>query len=442
MKSNFDVVIIGSGPTAIATLLSLDPRLKVAVITGAVVPDKGASKHPKILTVAKINGEMPGAINYLPFREHTSGELFETSIVGGLANYWGQQFLPYMANDPWPRHLFIDHKDYLDCCDKILKLFILNNLKSKNKNITLFSPKCAYRVSKPSLVLGVREDLTAGLDSMRLAFQSVTQGNNVRIFNGAVKRINKVRHLLAVELSNGEIVNSQKIIVTAGVVSSLRLIMRSCNDLKSVRFKDHSPVMLYYFDKRGLFANFDEMLESNFNRLTFEKQEKGNVRLFASLYQLSYAPFGLLLSSVGFPPLLSNLKIPKIFDFIRPIQVWTRSSYVQYQMHNDHNTVFETRNYDRSQDVELAEFKKTLQHHGLILYQSSTQPGYGFHYHGGQVSFDDNHFTGLAEFMGEYYDNKAACLDASSMDEIGVRPHTLTAMACAYRSAERFLALK
>jgi len=61
MTTCFDVIVVGAGPCALATLSALPANLSVAVITGsAPTLSPSSDVHPKIRVVSLESGQHPG----------------------------------------------------------------------------------------------------------------------------------------------------------------------------------------------------------------------------------------------------------------------------------------------------------------------------------------------------------------------------------------------
>jgi hypothetical protein len=63
---------------------------------------------------------------------------------------------------------------------------------------------------------------------------------------------------------------------------------------------------------------------------------------------------------------------------------------------------------------------------------STAERGDGFHFHAVDATVDGNTFTPLKDYVEERSEGRAICVDASTIRDIGCRPHTLTAMASAF----------
>src|ERR1035438_10333032 len=117
---DFDIVIVGSGPAAVAAMHALDKSQRIAIVAGNAISTTQASRvHPKIQAVASARDEFVGVTEELARRHGRRRPLFSTAAIGGLANYWGQQFVRFSAGDPWPRHLFNDFAEYTSACQPI-----------------------------------------------------------------------------------------------------------------------------------------------------------------------------------------------------------------------------------------------------------------------------------------------------------------------------------
>jgi len=432
MQMIFDLVVIGAGPAAVSALAGIPTRMKIAIATGEKAANAKLSSniHPKIRTVALEKGEQPGIARLLPFKESSNGALFDTAVQGGLARYWGQQVIHYECCDPWPKEFFASYDEYLQACSQIEKFFLCLPDIDCRKSQSLSS---GYEAYLPRLLLGTKRDPEAGLLSMGLVFQQLAEKHNATLYRDSVSQLKLHNRYISVLLSDGTVLTARRVILAAGVVGSLRIVMESNPEIRSIRLSDHAPYMYYFVDRAGLVKHAQLNSLQHFNCLSIERIECQQVRLFASLYRMSRATVALTLAALGFPPILLHTRPPKIVDLIIPIQVWTNKSKMQYQIdRNDSFTTLISRP-DFESDKELYCFSDWLKSKGIIICKSNTIPGYGFHYHAGEISLDGENFSELSSFISEKYRNKIICTDASIMRKIGIRPHTLTAMAISYK---------
>src|SRR5262245_17862864 len=124
MPEVYDIALIGSGPVAVAALAALPEGMKIVIATGEKksAACRETKTHFKIRAVAAGRREKPGVIS-IPFLGSKKGHLVDSATPGGLANYWGQQFVRYEESDPWPRDVFASHSEYIHDCARIEALF-------------------------------------------------------------------------------------------------------------------------------------------------------------------------------------------------------------------------------------------------------------------------------------------------------------------------------
>lgn len=430
MQEIYDVVVIGAGPAAVAAMTALPTDLKMVVVTGAseVSLSTGYRVHPKINDVSRRRREAKGVARPLAFEDFKTHALFDTATVGGLANYWGQQFLRYEKNDPWPHEVFDDFPDYESHCGKVEELFTVSP-----KNPTEKQHKGDYLQCAPNLLVGTKDDPDAGLLSMREVFRSISERQSARIVHEAAASWSVEDGVVCLSLTNGSRIVARTLFLAAGVVGSLRLAISSCPDLCAARISDHSPYMFYYFPRSKRMDLERYGSADHFNSLRLERTEDDRGQLFASVYRMSRAPYSLTLSALGLPPLLPNTYPPRLADIVLPIQVWTENSKARYEIKRDPPTAVLKDMPEPRDDKELARFSDWLAREGHVLRRTMTPPGFGFHYHAGGVSCDGKSFQKLQTFLDARYSGRVVCVDSSVLGEVGVRPHTLTAMAAARR---------
>ena len=421
-------VIIGAGPAALAAVKALPPSMSVAVISGDDVANTDASRvHSKIRSTTLDTGRAPGLHNGLGFVGSKSGMLASTAIKGGLTNYWGQQVVQYLRNDPWPKHIFDHYAEYLSASAKVEADF--QTVGGEN-SIELSD---GYYVSSTRLLNEDRAKACDGYSAVGSALHNYLSDRGIALLSAAVINWRYTGAHFEVDLSNGETIGAERIILAAGVVGSLRLSMRACRELVSVRLKDHSPTMLYFHRQKG-WPDFERQDQyQHFNRQTLERVTADSTRMFASVYQFSKCSMSLLLAGAGLPHAFAHMRAPKIMDVFCPIQFWGPSSLIQYQIDRGAKKAHATpRQF--TEDEELEAFCGFLSAKGRVIHRSRTPPGFGFHYHAGEVSLDGRDFSPLPEFLSTRFDGRVTVVDSSILPEIGVRPHTLTAMAASYQT--------
>jgi len=423
MQQTYDLVLIGAGPAAVAALAALPKGMRVAVLTGERFSDERAKVHFKIRAESYERQEIPGTSRVLPFSASRGAKLFDTAVIGGLANYWGQQFVRYAKNDPWPRDIFTNYLEYETACARIEALFVTCPTASLELS-------CGYVARTPTLVVGASAAPTCGLLAMRQTFLDLASMQNVEVIPAVALSWKRKFDCLRLHLSDGATLVAKRLLLAAGVVGSLRLGLASCADLKIGTLQDHAPYMLYAV---GVGKEVQVSAAEHFNTLTLERITQSRSQLFASVYQLSKAPLSLLIAALGCRPILRGMRPPRLVDVLTPIQIWTEVSRMKYRIEPDRNRAALIARSDPSQDRELTAFKRWLSRNGTVLNVSMTSPGEGFHYHAGEVSINGSHFMPLASCLNERFAGLVTCVDASIFPEIGCRPHTLTAMAAAWQ---------
>jgi hypothetical protein len=441
--SVFDCIVIGSGPAAVAALDALNSPLRIAVVDGAVpAPARNSQLHAKIRAVASSAGEIPGVAEILPPAQGNK-PLFSTAAVGGFANYWGQQFLPVHANDPWPRDLFANHAEFLAECAAIDALFRieggqrLENSAAKSSGFDFFGPR---------LLAGAAGSAVSALNAMKHVFRKIAEIKTARTLTARAVSFCKADSGWTVRLDNGDEVSAAQIMLAAGVIGNAQILSRSYSDIGAARFSDHTPWMIY-----TLGLSLPALLESNhFNVATLEKTHEGRGAVYASVYDMRHADLNLLAAStigVTAGP-LGRLHPPGIVKYLKPVQVWTQPTSGKVDLHRRDGAIFYTsspsapRSDDDGSLKQTIELLKTLG--AKVLHVSQTAAGDGFHYHALEFQIAGrtaagNAFTSAADLLLERTAGGVTCVDASVLPAIGCRPPTLTAMAAARQLAKRLM---
>ena len=438
MKQTYDVIVIGSGPAAVAALAGLPEGEAIAVVTGvenetSINDIKGV--HSKIRAVAHERVEPVGIGRPLRFSDYKRSMLTDTATIGGLANYWGQQFVRYAEGDPWSKEIFSNYSDYVACCSAIESRFSCS--PSSDANSELFHG--VYEATTAKLLVGTKEQPDAGLFAMRRALELLVAKHKATLIGGRVNIMELMKTDVQLHLTNRRVLKAKRVVLAAGVVGSLRLTMASFPELKTVRLSDHSPLMTYLLRKPGRLELSRSDNLKHFNTLTLERLEAQRVKLFASFYRMSQAPIGLTLASLGLPPYLPATYPPRLLDLVTPVQVWTERSRMRYVINREARHAIALGQPNHDDDDDLIQFNDWLAGLGVILKVSKTPPGFGFHYYGGEVSTDGFSFRGLSDFLEERFSGQVVSVDSSTLLDIGVRPPTLTAMATAYKRVQNLI---
>lgn len=361
--------------------------------------------------------------------------LFSSAEIGGFANYWGQQFVRYSASELPGSELFRSHTDYEDECSAVERLFCI-----RGGDLMSVDSTTGYQLSVPRLLTGSSDDPTAGLDSMCRVYQQILNGLGARAYATRAVAMNQEGGDWVVSLEDGEKITARKILLAAGVKGTAHFLLRSFPDLQTVRFRDHGPWVVYVTRLGRLMRTRPENAPMHFNAMTLEKVQDGTCMCFGSVYDLMAADLNLLLaSSIGrSSSLVRNRRAPRVVSLVNVVQVWTPSTYDIIDIDAQAGTATAgPRSAKRPEDDgELLNALSMLRSKGArVIRISRTQPGLGFHYHGLRARAPGRSFQGISDLLLQRTQDAVTCVDASTMHDIGRRPHTLTAMASARRMA-------
>ena len=425
----FDTILIGSGPCALAALTALAPEQDLAVVTGAVPePQRGQHIHPKIRVVALERRENPGLADRLENGPPAVKPMFCTAALGGLANYWGQLFIRYGYSDPYMTSVFENYETYLADCAAIEAKFAISGGGELSRPPNLLGE---YFVHQPRLLTGTAAKHDAGLFSMRQAVVNLISGAKVYPLR-ALRISRNDQSFWSVKLSNGKSIAGRKILLAAGVLGTARIVVSSLHDVIGVSLRDHSPYMAY---ATGLGKLIKAFPVRHFNALTIEKRDAGRCGMFASIYNMSAAEMNLILAStIGRAfSLLRGLSAPSFASMAQPVQISTDSSYSRLEI-DAASGRFSGSNFSINRDRTLEETLDKLRGIGAKVWHCSRIAlGHGFHYHALNIRRKNSVEQPLAEALAQWSGGAVSCVDASVLPMIGVRPHTLTAMATARR---------
>ena len=427
MTTSFDSIIIGAGPCALATLSALPVGQSVAVITGSEPSFLSSGDvHPKIRVESLESGQAPGVAGRVQPSNSKNKALYATAITGGLANYWGQQLIHNEANDPYDTDLFKTYSAYLDECSYIANLFSVTGGTSYHDQSHLPD---GFVLREPRLMSGTITDPTAGLSTMQTTIGEAIK--NHACFQCRAIRISRTdTQMWAVQLSDGSVVTGRKIWLAAGVIGTAQLILNSVNGLRGASFKDHAPYMAY---ASGLKYLLRGRSSQHFNAYTLERIEENRCDVFASVYDMSSAELNLVLGSAAglVFPFLRGVRSPSLASMLQPVQIWTTNSFskvnldatgTHYSSHNDDNAIDDGMKKATAAVESLG---------GKIWHHSRTPAGLGFHYHDLQMTQDNGQMASINKLLQQWSNGEVICTDASILPKIGLRPHTLTAMATA-----------
>ena len=365
--------------------------------------------------------------------------LFSTAAIGGLANYWGQQFVRFSTGDPWPRHLFKDHAGYVSACEAVESLFRVEGQQELGTQLPAGSH---FRASVPRLLTGTRDDPGAGLAAMGMAYRLLEKGLDATTFETRVSSFQQVGNRWCVLLDNGAKLFTNRVLLAAGVIGTARLLLRTYPDLARARFRDYSPWMLYVLNLGPLLEQRPASARHHFNAVTIERVNNERCTLFASIYDMTRADLNLILSSTigGASPWFRGWQAPPGAAIIKPVQVWTPATEDTIEIDAPTMTasMLPRVNSGPRTDLDLHSAMEILAGlGGRVLKTSQTTAGFGFHYHALDMRPKDKAFVPVADLLRERTGDGILCVDASILRTIGCRPHTLSAMASAHHIVEQ-----
>ena len=435
MTNYHDVAVIGAGPTAFVALSELTKLglSNIAIITGAV-PDRSASLHAKVASVSYESDEIPGLAEGIRFASGT--ELYATAKMGGLTAYWGQQFQRYDERDCWQIPGCDRYRDYVALCEDIESNFRVIGGKKLSR---VDMGNGVFSVHMPKLLVGTPRCPNANLEAMQIALEDILTCSRVYRIDARVDMFHSLLDGVELQLSNGQRVRAKKVILSAGVVGSMGILMRSIPGIESAEFFDHSPYMLYAFGRFGWLGKAPADFPRHLHARAVMLDDSSGCRAYASVYQMSQAPISLLLATFGLKPALRGCRIGPLADLVRPIQVWTPMAFTKYRVEPRTKSAELITSPDLHEDIALKDFRSQIRSRGAWSLVSSTPAGYGFHYHNLYLKGRNGHIRSASDVISELYGDRLCCIDASTMERIGCRPHTLTEMVHALVKTRKFM---
>lgn len=427
MTTCFDVIVVGAGPCALATLSALPANLSVAIITGSepALPSP-SDVHPKVRVVSLESGQHPGVANRIEPTEGKHRTLYATAITGGLANYWGQQFVRYGRGNPYGADLFTNYQAYIDECLTMEALFCLTG------GVPFPGPTHlpeGFILHEPRLLNGTADNAAAGLDAMQFAIDQAMK-NYTCVARRATRLSRTETGEWSVHLSDGSRVTGRKIWLAAGVIGTAQLVLNSIDTLRGASFRDHAPYMAYASGLRHLLR---ARPGRHFNAYTLERIESSHCDVFASIYDMGSTELNLVLGSAInlVSPFLRGVRSPSLASMLQPVQIWTMRSFSRIVL-DATGTRYSSHLDDASTDDGLCQTIAAVSSLGGKVWRHNRTPGgLGFHYHNLRMTLDDGRDIPVNTLLRRWSDGHVLCSDASILPTIGLRPHTLTAMATA-----------
>ena len=435
--SEFDVVIVGSGPSAIGALLGLNrdnsTAKRVAVVTGTANHSSGqetwsAGIHSKVRNELFESSSWHSICNLIPLTEQKRKlALFETACVGGLATFWGQQLVRHSPADFQPAAVADSYEKYRNACD-----LIEHHVGFKERDAgqhAFVVDGCEAIVKSPRLL--------EPLDAMREAFHRASRDSKiidqrvVRLFRASDGRITVV-------CEDGQSLTADQTILAAGVLGTARILSSSVPSVKGCRFSDHTPYFFHTLARKNPLIRRFGGLTRNMNFLNLEVTRSGSVQIFGSVYCATRMAANLALGELGVSPLriLAGRQLTVPLPYY-PIQIWTKDSIVEVELERVGQET-RARTLPRRADTQLDLARQMIGTCGFKIFHANmthTPAGFGFHHHNLRISEDGLTYEPAGDFVHRHFGATLTIVDGSVLREVTPRPHTETLMANALCSA-------
>ena len=299
MKKNYDIIIIGSGLSALATLYGiqkLNKSYKIALITGK---PKFTIKqnHPKIFK------------DLLSFNKILSHKLnsYDFSLpgnIGGLVFFWGEQCNIHDQKNK--------KKDHLQSQKFFSKFFELKSGKrlfqKKMNNLNIF-------FDTPDKTIRHKKIITK--------FKSFFKKKCKIYYNEAIS-INK-NH---VHLDSGNKIYADKLFLCSGLVGTINLL-KSIDSKINFTFKDHAPSIDFIYSKTEQLTNFSKNIYSMICKIY---SNNNKIKIYSKFYPLRSLEILFFLGKLKFylPKFILNYKF-NINKFLF-VQKWDNNSISEYEL--------------------------------------------------------------------------------------------------------------
>lgn len=424
MKTDkFDIAIIGAGPTACFSALSLMDNLKskkkIILLTGETNDLTYSNAHPNFNK--KIHNKEGGFFEKFKIFNTKNNYLFATGLIGGFSNFWGGQLQTYDKKDSFVKN-FNSFNDYKFYCKKVYEyVSYFRYIKKKNQNLVSknFENLSPILIKKHNIFKEIFNEL------IKKKFLVKNKSRVLKI----IKEKNIFKIITKKDSTN---IEAKQVIMACGTLSTSKIILNSTSISQSI-FYDHYPHYFFCLDIKNTLKN--EINKKNF--LTIKKKEKQKNIFFASVYDLSNFYLSEI-SSYFFKKnlkILNKFKLPNIFKLIKPIQLWTPPMLNLYKM-NKKNIVKISTNYKKEKDKVYSLFRKNLNKNLILLRESNNY--LGFHYH--NLNFKLNKkFYDVDKILMSKFGSGIICVDSSSVKDISVIPPTLSLIALSYFKTKKFI---
>ena len=264
----FDLVIVGSGPSSISSLISIkNSKKSICVITGEDNNNKNNINvdHAKVSFLKKNNSSFSDF-----FFNKKKRKIFSSNQIGGLGNFWGQGFGFNNYESLNQKNIFLDKKDYLKIIKKLYDFFNLNNEKFFTYNKKIFN--------QSKILSGYKKNKNLNLNTFSHLFRYLTIKYKIKVKRNKVIKILNKKNYVKLILNNGKVIETKKVLLSAGVIGNGKIIFNSFESVKKCVFKDDCPNLFYSFILNKKFVK----KISNYISYTLNNKNE-----FLSIYSLS-----------------------------------------------------------------------------------------------------------------------------------------------------------
>jgi hypothetical protein len=410
----YDYIIIGSGPSAYASLYALQKEnVKLGIITG--YEDTKINKN--------IHDILDRSILKYSIREYfkiDKYELFSPGIIGGLSKFWGGGFFSTKYEDlNIYKNLFENVKDY----KSIIQMFDIN-LNVKCLQVYNNNFYCNYFKKINTYIIDDKKVFEKRINNI------VKSKKHFKIYNSYVNTLKKIKNrYFEIYLQNGSKIICKKVILSAGVIGNISILKKSFK-ISNFTFYDDAPWLVY-------FVNFNKNFLENYKVTNFI-DNKSHINIFSAFYNLRFFKltellFFLLRKRIGI--LNFNFKFP-FMRFLLFAQIWTKKTKVKiFIKNNDCAYNYKSNNSGKV----LNNFYKFLKNNNIYkIYAKRQKAGYGFHYHNLNLMYKNKNFR-INKFLNFKFGKNLICTDTSIILNTSPISVTSSTMAIAYKLTKKLI---
>jgi hypothetical protein len=285
-KNKYNCIVVGSGFSAWSAInVLLKKKIKPILI------DIGIEKHDKNLDHSLITKKIPlgyvlnknkltKLVNFIGENEI---EILASVGFGGLSSLWGGSInklhknefkaFPFNINVLDKYYRFVDSFfDQVGADDNLSKEYNLKILK-KNTNQDLNFFKKIFLKGSKDLVFGqsriaTKKNTIFFLD--RLLNKMIVENKIKYISNFKVEKIKEEKKKITLYSLDGNQIHCQKLYLACGSLESSRIILNSCDVIKSVTLRETKLISSLWFSKKKInFNKKNNFSDAYLNKVTY-----------------------------------------------------------------------------------------------------------------------------------------------------------------------------